>query len=236
MTTSVGSENVAQPHFEKAGAYSTSWVELLGQNRDTTSVGSEHVQRPEFAKDAAYQNVHFDLSATNRMSTSVGSEHVQRPEFAKDAAYDNVQIDLSPTKRQFTQVASEHGSRPSDPNRGINAAYDAVYLDRGGDQKATNIYSRPANPILGHDNSADWRMNERINPQHLRHTQKDDFNAIHQSVIRPPNSDRTGAMQYILDFPGPETRRVSPTIVNRIDGDLLTPYKSNPYTQALTAP
>ena len=236
MSTSVGSENVAQPHFEKAGAYSTSWVELLGQNRDTTSVGSENVAQPHFEKAGAYSTSWVELLGQNRDTTSVGSENVARPEFAKDAAYQNVEFDLSATNRMSTSVGSEHGSRPTDDNRGTNSAYDAVYLDRGGDQKWTNIYSRPANPILGHDNSADWRMNERINPQRLRYTQKDDSTAILQSPIRPPNSDRTGAMQYLLDFPAAETRRVSPTIVNRIDSDLLTPYKSNPYTQPLTAP
>lgn len=236
MSTSVGSENVAQPFFAKRGAYSTSEVTLVPTKRTVTSAPSEHVQRPEFAKNAAYQNVEFDLGATNRMSTSVGSENVAQPFFAKRGAYSTSWVELLGQNRDTTSVGSEHGSRPMDSNRGTNAAYDAVQLDRGGDQKSTNIYSRPANPILAHDNSADWRMNERINPQHLRYTQKGDACAIEFSALRPPNSDRTGAMQYLLDYGNPEVRRVTPSIVNRIDGDLLTPYKSNPYTQALTAP
>ena len=223
------------------GAYSTSSVHLQGQNRDSTSVGSEHVQTPGLATGSmrgAYSTSEVELYDTNRVSTSVGSEHAQVPGLATDSmrgAYSTSSVHLQGQNRDSTTVGSEHKQHCYFPNKGTNPGYNALYLDRY-TQKADNIHSRPANPVLAQNRNADIFMKSRINNHDdMRYTQKCELNAILQAPLRAPNSDRTGAMQYQLDYPTPKTRRVSPTIVNRIDSGLLDAYNDCPYTQPLTA-
>lgn len=244
-TGRMGSEHVQTPGLatnSKPGAYSTSAVRLYNTNRSINSVGSEHVQTPGLAtnsKQGAYSTSAVRLYNTNRSINSVGSEHVQTPGLATNSArgaYSTSSVHLQGQNRDTTTVGSEHHTHGAFENKGTNALYGSTFLQRY-TPKQERIAGRPAGPSLAHDTTSDVTLKNRINNHDdMRYTQKNDPSAILYSPLRAPNSNHTGAMQYQLDFPSNTTRRVTPTIVNRIDSSLNDAYKNNPYTQPLTAP
>jgi hypothetical protein len=233
---STDSRGVQAPHFRKDGAYDNVQIDLDMTKRGLISnKDSRDVQAPYFRKDGAYDNVQIDLDATKRsLISNRDSRDVQAPHFRKDGAYDNVRIDLDVTKRSL--ISNKDSRNIQAPYFGKDAAYENVNIDLYGTNRQTTSRPMDGFPVINHDSVSDWRMNERINDACPRPTKKSEH--VEFSSIRPPIShhdgDGTGAIQYILDFPNPVTRRVTKTMTQHIDPSLINAYKSNPYTIPIT--
>lgn len=168
-------------------------------------------------------------------------------------------VELRPTHRAcFLGAINSYNDPAPNFDKGDPAVYNTEFIYNTSLKSVTDgpDVMHPPNPLLARDSIADAINNpnrptaqesteeftqnqvtsgykgdnSRINPTHLRHTQKG--TGIYFAVNRPFNSDRTLAPQY-TEYPKPVDRKVTPLIENGVDPSLINPYKQNPYTQQI---